>query len=183
MFGGSFDLSILPGPVALLDLTSGKAVLVVCGLMRLPVFAGQVLPDCLHRQLGVCFDQPELSGGASSWHRHCSQPGAAFGVQPAPALFPSPQRSMTGGGSHDPVTVATTQSVPGWPIPACAFAPLTMVSNPGSLPGSQVPHVDLVDENFPCSGLVRVGKAGWMSSCSPAYLTHRACVSALKCKA
>jgi len=50
---------------------------------RLPVFAG-------------CFGQPALSGGASSWHRQCAIPQAAFGVQPAPALFPSPQGLMTG---------------------------------------------------------------------------------------
>jgi len=84
--------------------------------MRLPVFrvegdpvcdATQVLPDYRHRQLDVCSGQPELSGGASSWHKHCSIPQAEFGDLPAPALFPSPQGAMTGGRSHDPVTVAT----------------------------------------------------------------------------
>ncbi|MBD0866270.1 MAG: hypothetical protein GDA36_12125 [Rhodobacteraceae bacterium] len=45
MFGGSSDLAILSGPLALPGLTvwqGGFGGLV----MRLPVFTGQVLPDC-----------------------------------------------------------------------------------------------------------------------------------------
>ena len=69
---------------------------------------------------------------------------------------------MTGGRSHDPVTLATAPEHPGWPcwhrpcrlIPARAFAPLTMVIKPGGFrPGSQLwcfagTRVDLVDETF-----------------------------------
>ncbi|MBD0865981.1 MAG: hypothetical protein GDA36_10475 [Rhodobacteraceae bacterium] len=36
-------------------------------------------------------------------------PEGAVGAQPAPAFFPSPQGSITGGLFHDPVTVATIQ--------------------------------------------------------------------------
>ena len=48
MFGGSFDLATLSGLLALPGFTAGKAVL-GGWVMRLPVFAGQVLPDCHQR--------------------------------------------------------------------------------------------------------------------------------------
>ncbi|MBD0864783.1 MAG: hypothetical protein GDA36_03805 [Rhodobacteraceae bacterium] len=100
----------------------GKAVLTVwlcdCRCLRGeddPVCGTpQVLPDRHHIATSAswtfCFDQPELSGGASSWHRHCAIPQAAVGDQHAPALFPGPQGPMTGGRTHDPVTVATAQA-------------------------------------------------------------------------
>ncbi|MBD0865936.1 MAG: hypothetical protein GDA36_10230 [Rhodobacteraceae bacterium] len=63
MFGGSFNLTILSGPLALPGLTSGKVALVVrlcdCRCLRVegdPVCGSpQLLPDCRHRQLGVLF--------------------------------------------------------------------------------------------------------------------------------
>ncbi|MBD0864328.1 MAG: hypothetical protein GDA36_01340 [Rhodobacteraceae bacterium] len=52
IFGGSFDLAILSGPLALAGHYIGQSGF--GGLvMRLPVLAGQVLPDRHHRQLGV----------------------------------------------------------------------------------------------------------------------------------
>jgi len=44
--------------------------------------------------------------------KHCSIPQAVFGDQPAPAFSPGSQGLMTGGFSHDPVTVATAQGIP-----------------------------------------------------------------------
>ncbi|MBD0865239.1 MAG: hypothetical protein GDA36_06320 [Rhodobacteraceae bacterium] len=44
--------------------------------------------------------------------KHCSIPQAVFGYLPAPAFSPGSQGSMTGGFSHDPVTVATAQGIP-----------------------------------------------------------------------
>ncbi|MBD0866348.1 MAG: hypothetical protein GDA36_12555, partial [Rhodobacteraceae bacterium] len=46
MFGERIDLAILPGPLGIGQSGFGGWV------MRLPVFAGQVLPDCCHRQPG-----------------------------------------------------------------------------------------------------------------------------------
>ncbi|MBD0864883.1 MAG: hypothetical protein GDA36_04370 [Rhodobacteraceae bacterium] len=49
MFGGSFDLATLSGPLAFsLALQRAKRFW-WSGFTRLPVFAGQVLPDCHQR--------------------------------------------------------------------------------------------------------------------------------------
>ncbi|MBD0865586.1 MAG: hypothetical protein GDA36_08270 [Rhodobacteraceae bacterium] len=81
MFGASFDLAILSGPLALPGLTAGKAVLVVwlcdCRCLR-----GRFCPIATSASWAFCFGQPELSGGASSWHKHCAIPQAAFADQP-----------------------------------------------------------------------------------------------------
>ncbi|MBD0865375.1 MAG: hypothetical protein GDA36_07100 [Rhodobacteraceae bacterium] len=37
-----------------------------------------------------CFGQPELSGGAASWHRQCAIPQAAFGESACPRVVPEP---------------------------------------------------------------------------------------------
>ncbi|MBD0864237.1 MAG: hypothetical protein GDA36_00815 [Rhodobacteraceae bacterium] len=74
MVCGSVDLAILSGPLALPCLTSGKAD--PHSFCPIAVIASQVF----------CFGQPELSGGAASWHRHCATPQAAVAVQPAPAF-------------------------------------------------------------------------------------------------
>ncbi|MBD0865709.1 MAG: hypothetical protein GDA36_08965 [Rhodobacteraceae bacterium] len=87
MFGGSFDLTILSGPLALTGLISGKAVLVVW-LCEGDLVCGspQVLPDRRHRQLCRFFGQPELSGGASSCQSIAQSLKQALGDQPAPAF-------------------------------------------------------------------------------------------------
>ena len=82
---------------------------------------------------GRFFGQPEqLSGGASSWHRHCAIPQAAFEDQPAARVVPG-HAGVDDGRSfaHDPGMVATAQGVP---VRRCGV--------------SQVPFVDLVDETF-----------------------------------
>jgi len=99
----------------------------------------QVLPDCRHRQLGVCFGQPELSGGASSWHKHCSIPQAAFADQPTPHFSEARRGRSWVSRSHGSRHGGNRAGHPVWPcwhrpcrpIPACVFASLTMVSNPG----------------------------------------------------
>ncbi|MBD0864430.1 MAG: hypothetical protein GDA36_01870 [Rhodobacteraceae bacterium] len=143
MFDGSVDVAILAGPLALHRAKwpyigqSGFNGLV----MRLPVVAGcgavprRFCPIATGASRVFCFGQHELSGGAASWHRHCPIPQAVLGIQPAPALFPGTQGSMTGSRSHDPVTVVTAPEHPGWscwhrpcrPIPARVFAPSTVV--------------------------------------------------------
>ncbi|MBD0866129.1 MAG: hypothetical protein GDA36_11310 [Rhodobacteraceae bacterium] len=102
MFGGSFDLAILSGPLALPGLTSGKAVLVVwvyaiagvCGLRDAP---RRFCPIAAITSWAFYFSQPELSGGALSWHRHCAIPQAAFedSLPPAPQSRRNPRQ---GGG-------------------------------------------------------------------------------------
>ncbi|MBD0864928.1 MAG: hypothetical protein GDA36_04605 [Rhodobacteraceae bacterium] len=59
-------------------------------IMRLLVFAGQVLPDCRHRQSGICSGQPELSGAVHAkqvFHRGigiAQSPKRPFGDPSAP---------------------------------------------------------------------------------------------------
>ncbi|MBD0866001.1 MAG: hypothetical protein GDA36_10590 [Rhodobacteraceae bacterium] len=61
MFGGSFDSAILSGPLALLVLTVGKAVLVVwlcdCRCLR-----GRFCLIATIASWAFCFGQPELPG-------------------------------------------------------------------------------------------------------------------------
>ncbi|MBD0866628.1 MAG: hypothetical protein GDA36_14110 [Rhodobacteraceae bacterium] len=76
MFDERFDLAILSGPLALPGLTSGKAVLVV-RLCDSRCLRGRFCPIAAIASWTFCFGQPELSGGASSWHRHCTIPQAA----------------------------------------------------------------------------------------------------------
>ncbi|MBD0865196.1 MAG: hypothetical protein GDA36_06075 [Rhodobacteraceae bacterium] len=110
MFGGSLDLAILPGPMALQRAKqwakrfgrSGYAIAGVCGLGVI-LFA---VPRrfCLIAALAswaFCFGHPALSGGASSWHRHCSTRERCLEIS-LPPCFPSgSQGSMTGGRSHN----------------------------------------------------------------------------------
>jgi len=81
--------------------------------MRLPLFAGQVLPDCRQHQLGVLFWPARTIGRRFIVPKHCSI--RKLGDQPAPALFPGLQGLMTDDRSHNSVTVATTPEHPGWP--------------------------------------------------------------------
>ncbi|MBD0865533.1 MAG: hypothetical protein GDA36_07965 [Rhodobacteraceae bacterium] len=88
-------MAILSGPLALQQAKrfwrSGYAVAGVCGLgVILLALPRRFCPITTIASRASCFGQPELSGGAASWHRHCSISQAAFGDQPAPALFPSP---------------------------------------------------------------------------------------------
>ena len=135
-----------PNPLRADGLTSGKAVLVVwvyaiagvCGLRvilfaaprgfcPIAAIASRVFDYRAALHCGIGIAQSLTRRSEFSLHPRCS---------------PGTQGSMTGGCSHDPVTVATAQGRPGCPcwhrpcrsIPACAFAPLTMVSNPG-VPG------------------------------------------------
>ena len=132
IFGGSFDLAILSGTPTLDRAKrfwwSSYAIAGVCRL-RVILFAvpRRFCPIAASASRAFCSGQPELSGGASSWHRHCAIPQTAVGAQPAPAFSPNPQGSMTGDSSHNPVTVAIRAGHPGWPIPIRAFAPLTVV--------------------------------------------------------
>ena len=109
MFGGSFDLAILSGPLALPGFTAGKAVLVVwvyaiagvCGV-RVILFTAprRFCPIATIASWVFCSDQPEISGAvhvkaalhcAKAVLKHCSTFQAAFGDQPAPAFFPGTQ--------------------------------------------------------------------------------------------
>ncbi|MBD0864962.1 MAG: hypothetical protein GDA36_04810, partial [Rhodobacteraceae bacterium] len=65
------------------------AIAGVCGL-RVILFAAprRFCPIAAIASRASCFGQLELSGGASSWHRHCPIPQAAVGDQSAPAVFP-----------------------------------------------------------------------------------------------
>ncbi|MBD0866117.1 MAG: hypothetical protein GDA36_11235 [Rhodobacteraceae bacterium] len=89
MFGGSFDLAILSGPMVLQRAKrfwwSDYLIAGVCRL-RVILFAAP-RRFCLiatSTSWAFCFDQHELSGGAASWHRHCSIPQVVFGGPPAP---------------------------------------------------------------------------------------------------
>ncbi|MBD0865961.1 MAG: hypothetical protein GDA36_10365, partial [Rhodobacteraceae bacterium] len=80
MFGGGFDLAILSGPLAF------YAIAAVCGLKVILFTAPRrFCPIATITSWVSCFGQLKLSGGASSWHRHCSTPQAAFADPPAPA--------------------------------------------------------------------------------------------------
>ena len=166
MCSRSVDLAIPSGPMASSGLTSGKAVLVVwlcdCRCLRVegdPVCGTmQVLPDCRHRQAGrlvLVFASPNI-GRCFIVPKHYSQPEAALADQSAAAFFRGPQGVDDGRLSHDPVTVVITQGVPiglagiglVGPIPARAFAPLTMVSNPGAPGLVRRCRAGLVDETF-----------------------------------
>ncbi len=71
----------------------------------------QVLPDCRHRQLGVGFGQPEISGtmkAKEALHRAeaLPDPEAAFRNQLVKAFFRGAPRTIASRLPHDPVAVA-----------------------------------------------------------------------------
>ncbi|MBD0865793.1 MAG: hypothetical protein GDA36_09425 [Rhodobacteraceae bacterium] len=102
MFGERFDFAIPSGPLALHRAKhwakrfwwSGYAIAGVCGVRG---GATQVLPDRHQRQLGVCsLASPDYRAVLDRGIGIAHNPEAAFGDQPTPALFRSPQGSMTG---------------------------------------------------------------------------------------
>jgi len=130
MFGGSFYLAILSDPLALHRAKrfwwSGYAIAGVCEL-RVILFAAP-RRFCLIAAIAswaVCFGQPEISGAVQVK----GVPHRGIGIAQSrkrrlqislPPRFLKPAGFgdgglMTGGRSHNPVTVVTTQGNPGWP--------------------------------------------------------------------
>ncbi|MBD0864569.1 MAG: hypothetical protein GDA36_02640 [Rhodobacteraceae bacterium] len=90
----------------------GKAILVIwlcdCRCLR-----GRFCPIAASASRAFCFGQPELSGGASSW-QSSAQSESGVWKSAYPRVVPrlagvDGAGSMTGGRTHDPVTVATAQ--------------------------------------------------------------------------
>ena len=156
MFGGNVDLAILSGPLALHRARrfwwSGYAIAGVCGAgcARLP-----------SAPVG-CFvlASPNYRAARHRGIVHCAIPQAAFADQSAPALFRSPQGLMTGGCSHNPVTVATPAGGLAGTGPVGRYAPACLPLRPwyrtrGFPARFTGACVDLVDKVF----LVQAGNA------------------------
>ncbi|MBD0865806.1 MAG: hypothetical protein GDA36_09505 [Rhodobacteraceae bacterium] len=99
MFGGSFDLAILSGPLALtLGQNIGQSGFGGLGLRDCRCLRGRFCPIAASASWTFCFGQPELSGCASSWHRHCLIRKRRLDLGLRPRVFPQARRGpMTGG--------------------------------------------------------------------------------------
>ncbi|MBD0864911.1 MAG: hypothetical protein GDA36_04520 [Rhodobacteraceae bacterium] len=213
MFGGSVNWAILSDPLALQRAKqlarrfwwSGYAIAGVYGL-KMILFAAlassaRLPPSPVGRFVLASLASPNYRARCRPKKMRHRGIGSAQSLKQRLelslplALFPSPQGSMTGGYSHDSVTVATTQGIP---VGLAGIGPVGQYTRPpvrpfdhdieprGSRPGSQVPHVDLVDEAFLVRDSPGRAKPPGCHLRNPAvcfapFLTRRACVSAPKC--